>query len=75
MPNRVFTIGRSTHCIDEFMKALRNCGDLEFGPTRLSGYEMKLRISPFVQETSEPYNALMVDGRYILWGTGRCSAR
>ena len=50
MPNRVFTIGRSTHCIDEFMKALRNCGDLEFGPTRLSGYEMKLRISPFVQE-------------------------
>ena len=50
MPNRVFTIGRSTHFIDEFMKALRNCGDLEFGPTRLSGYEMKLRISPFVQE-------------------------
>jgi len=51
MPNRVFTIGRSTHCIDEFMKAtLRNCGDPEFGPTRLSGYEMKIRISPFVQE-------------------------
>lgn len=55
MPIAFFTIGHSTHCIDEFVEALRNGGDLEFGPT--------IRPMPW----SRPYRAcvhVLIDRLY-----------